>query len=91
MSHSAALEEEIHFPPPPRHSADQGYGRALKISVILHVLFLVSVLFKALVFPSQPKPYIPSLRVDMVALPDVLKKDLQNLPPPRAPRKSPKR
>lgn len=72
------------FPQPPRrapqHVAAQGYGRALKVSFGLHVLAIIAVIFKSLVFPSKSKPYIPALRVDMVALPDVLKKDLQNLP-----------
>ena len=68
-------------PPRPRHSADEGYRRALRVSFIAHLLFIAAVVFKNLVFPSAAKPYIPSLRVDMVALPDMLKKDLQNLPP----------
>jgi TolA protein len=47
--------------------------------------FLALVVLKSLVFPSNPIPYVPSLRVDLVALPDVLKKDRQDLdqsPPP---------
>lgn len=65
---------------PPRHVAEQGYSRALKVSFGLHVAAIVAIIFKSLIFPSKPKPYIPSLRVDMVALPDVLKKDMENLP-----------
>jgi TolA protein len=38
-----------------------------------------AVVIKGLIFPGKPIPYIPALRVDMVALPDVLKKDLSKL------------
>jgi outer membrane biosynthesis protein TonB len=81
---STAADSSPSFPEPPRraprHAAEQGYKRALQLSFGLHVAAILLVIFKTLVFPSKPKPYVPSLRVDMVALPDVLKKDLQNLP-----------
>jgi TolA protein len=81
---AAADPNSVGLPQPPSksppHVAEQGYARALKVSFGIHVAALVFIVFKSLVFPSKPKPYVPSLRVDMVALPDVLKKDLQNLP-----------
>lgn len=81
---STTADSSPSFPQPPlrapQHPAEQGYGFALKFSFGLHVAAIVFVIFKSLVFPSKAKPYIPALRVDMVALPDVLKKDLQNLP-----------
>jgi TonB family protein len=75
---------EISFtqpPPRPRHTADEGYRKALRASFVAHVTFIGAIVFKSLVFPSASKPYVPSLRVDMISLPDTLKKDLQNLPP----------
>lgn len=83
MSDTVADDIPTPQPPPrrPRHDAEQGYARALQWSFGLHVAAIAAILVKSLVFPSAPKPYIPTLRVDMVALPDTLKKDLQNLPP----------
>src|SRR4051794_31191164 len=51
----------------------------LKLSLIAHAVILVFLIIKGLVFPGKPIPYIPALRVDMVALPDILKKDLSKL------------
>jgi colicin import membrane protein len=84
MSEAAATPDSSSLPKPPRrrprHVAEQGYARALKASFALHVAAIAALIFKSLVFPSVPKPYTPTLRVDMVALPDILKKDMQNLP-----------
>lgn len=60
---------------------DSRLKRALKISLIVHSAFLFTVVTKEAFFPSKPVLYIPSLRVDLVALPDQLKKDL-NKPKP---------
>ncbi len=68
-------------PSPPPHSAHQGYRTALKRSFIGHAAFILFILIKSLVFPSKPAPFVPTLRVDMVGLPDVLKKDLKSAPP----------
>lgn len=84
MSDSTTADDETDFtgPPlrPPRHSADDGYSRALKFSFGIHAAFVALVLVKCLAFPGTAKPYIPSLRVDMVDLPDMLKKDMHNVP-----------
>ena len=68
------------FQPPrkPRHIADEAFSRWIKISLGLHALVICGMIFKGAIFPSTPKPYISALRVDMVALPDALKKDLHN-------------
>jgi TonB family protein len=55
---------------------DQG----IKLSLILHGSLIGVLLFKGIVFPDKTEPYIPALRVDLVALPDILKKDLANIP-----------
>jgi outer membrane biosynthesis protein TonB len=60
-------------------------GKALKISTTLHVLVLIFLIIKNWVFPSEPKFFAPSLRVDLVALPDTLKKDLPTAVTPSAP------
>lgn len=61
------------------HEEAFGLGPAARLSLISHVVFAVVVLLAGWIFPSEPKPYIPSLRVDLVGLPDVLKKDLDQL------------
>ncbi len=60
---------------------DDSLTRNLKRSGLLHVGLLVFVVLKSLVFPDKPKPYLPALRVDLVGLPDLLKKDLADIPP----------
>lgn len=71
---------ELRPPRKPRHTSQEGYARAVRVSFALHGLFLALIIFKSLVFPSTPIPFAPTLRVDMVGLPDVLKKDLHNVP-----------
>ena len=72
----------------PTHPTD-GWtlNRGLRWSLIGHVALVLFVLIKSLVFPSDVRPYIPSLRVDLVGLPDALKKDIErmkSLPMPKA-------
>ncbi len=59
----------------PPHPMDIDFRRGVQWSALLHVGLIVFVLIKSLVFPSKPEPFIPTLRVDLVALPDMLKKD----------------
>lgn len=54
-------------------------GKAIKWSFSLHGAVAVFAIFKSLVFPSAPVMLAPSLRVDMVGLPDILKKDLSRV------------
>ncbi len=54
-------------------------SRAFRWSAGAHLAVLVGVVLTSLIFPSKPISYIPSLRVDLVGLPDVLKKDLGKL------------
>lgn len=65
---------------PPVLPSDRDFNRGLKWSAGIHVGLLIIILIKSLVFPDSPQPYVPSLRVDVVGLPDVLKKDLKNAP-----------
>ncbi|MCM2278539.1 MAG: cell envelope integrity protein TolA [Oligoflexia bacterium] len=75
---------------PPRlrrsaHPAEQGLSFGMRWSFGIHAAILAYVVLKSLVFPGKPIVYTPSLRVDIVGLPDVLKKDLPSLakvPPP---------
>jgi colicin import membrane protein len=55
---------------------DLSFG--LKWSFGIHLALIAFVLIKSFVFPSKPIPYIPTLKVDLVGLPDVLKKDLKH-------------
>lgn len=65
---------------PPKLPSDQDYRQGLRLSLGLHAALLVLFLIKSLVFPGNPLPFVPTLRVDIVGLPDALKSDLKNLP-----------
>ena len=70
-------------------ASSQNYPQSLKWSLIAHLSLIAFVILKSLVFPGKPIPYTPSLRVDLVALPDLLKKDLKFVSPtPPAPSKA---
>lgn len=78
--------------PPRRPSSALGddsdsLTRNLKLSSTLHAVLLAILILKSLVFPGKPKTYQPALRVDLVGLPDLLKKDLSQISPatPAAP------
>jgi outer membrane biosynthesis protein TonB len=63
------------------------FKRGLRVSLIVHGALVLFIVLKALVFPSTVKPFIPSLRVDLVGLPDMVRKDLERLktlPMPKA-------
>ncbi|MGK5090068.1 cell envelope integrity protein TolA [Bdellovibrionota bacterium FG-2] len=65
----------------PRQDADRDFKLGVKWSLGAHAAVLVFALVKSLIFPGIPLPFIPALRVDIVGLPDVLKKDVQALAP----------
>lgn len=48
-------------------------------SLCAHGIALVFILVKSVFFPGEPIRIVPTLRVDMVGLPDVVKKDLPSL------------
>lgn len=54
-------------------------GRALKWSIFVHIAVTLFIIIRSLVFPSEPIMLAPSLRVDIVGLPDLLKKDLSQV------------
>lgn len=65
-------------PRPRPGRTDLGVG--LRWSFYLHGGVILFVLLKSVAFPTSPKVFAPSLRVDLVGLPDLLKKDLVNVP-----------
>ena len=65
---------------PPTLPSDRDYDTGLKWSLGLHVAAILAIVVKSLVFPSTTTPYVPTLRVDIVGLPDILKKDLNTVP-----------
>jgi TonB family protein len=65
---------------PPKLPTDRDYNTGLKWSLGAHFGVLAFLLIKTVVFPSTPTVYVPTLRVDVVGLPDILKKDLKNAP-----------
>jgi len=66
---------------PERPVTDESLRRHFKRSLIFHGALLLLVIFKSMIFPSEPKPYRSALRVDIVGLPDLLKKDLSEISP----------
>jgi protein TonB len=62
-----------------RPDRDDSLGPGFRWSLIGHGAIALVILLKSLVFPSPPLLITPALRVDMVGLPDVLKKDLAKL------------
>lgn len=58
---------------------DDELGRALKWSIFVHGAIAIFIIIKSAVFPSDPIMLAPSLRVDIVGLPDLLKKDLSQV------------
>src|SRR5947209_2741956 len=67
-------------PPRPYAASDRELSSGLKWSLIAHLLAATLIVAKSIVFPGTPKIYTPTLRVDIVGLPDLLKKDAQNVP-----------
>ncbi len=72
-------------------------SRYLKISIGIHVAIAVGLVVQGVFFPGRTKPYTPSLRVDLIGLPDQLRNEkptppggaaslpLKNLAPPPPP------
>ena len=60
-----------------KESFEQGklFRRFVLFSIALHVLLIIYMAIKSLVFPDTATEYLPSLRVDLVALPDQKKND----------------
>ena len=68
----------------PKPQGEDAVGSNLKLSLFFHFVLLAFFVLKSVVFPGTPKPYQPSLRVDLVGLPDLLKKDLNPTVPSSA-------
>ncbi len=62
----------------PTTSSDGKVG--FRWSIAGHLGIMLLVIIKSLVFPGVSTPYTPTLRVDMVDLPDALKKDMHGMP-----------
>jgi outer membrane biosynthesis protein TonB len=71
---------------PPRTSTpldeENDLPRGLVYSLLAHGSLILLVMLKSLIFPSNPTPLIPTLRVDIVGLPDQLKSEKGGTPPP---------
>jgi TolA protein len=62
-------------PPPPIHPTDVDFSKGLKVSLWAHAALFAFVILKSLVFPDRLVPLPPTLRVDIVGLPDLLKNE----------------
>jgi TolA protein len=63
---------------PPVFRNDVDYQNGIRWSMGVHALIMFLIVIKALVFPNTPKVYVPTLRVDVVGLPDLLKSEKKN-------------
>jgi TolA protein len=57
---------------------DVDYQRGIRWSMGVHALIMFLIVIKAVVFPNTAKVYVPTLRVDVVGLPDLLKSEKKN-------------
>ncbi|HRK02298.1 MAG TPA: TonB C-terminal domain-containing protein [Oligoflexia bacterium] len=57
-------------------SSQDEFGRSLRLSAAVHAILLIGALLSTLVFRREPVMLSPSIRVDLVGLPDIKKKDL---------------
>lgn len=71
-------------PAAPLAPAERDFRAGLRRSVALHLALAVTIILNTLVFPPKIVPFIPTLRVDLVGLPDQLKKDKTLVAPPPA-------
>ena len=71
-------------------------ARALRISLFLHFTLALFLALKSMISPSEPKVFLPTLRVDLVGLPDLKRSEIpqpapapteekKEVPPPPAP------
>lgn len=73
MSISVSIPPEVPFPQDERPR----FSRAVAISLGIHLLLVAGFISKQVFLPAPPIEIIPpTLRVDIVGLPDILKKDL---------------
>lgn len=56
-----------------------GLRRAALLSLAAHVLLLSFFLVKTTFFPGERKPFVATLRVDLVGLPDLTKQEMERL------------
>ena len=61
----------------PEPNNEDRLGRGLQVSFLIHTLGLLLILTHSYLFRDSVKPYIPSLKVDIVALPDLLKSEIK--------------
>lgn len=57
------------------------FRKALKWSTIVHCVLILYSMISSIIFPGTPKTYIPSVKVDLIGLPDIKKADLSNATP----------
>lgn len=68
--------------PPQMTSENDAFSWFTKISAALHLIIGFIFVAAPLLFPHKPIQYVPSVRVDLVGLPDMTKAEQQNKPVP---------
>lgn len=62
------------------HLPEYSLKKAVQWSLAVHIVLLVAFTIKGVFFPSESKPYIPALRVDIIGLPDRLTNEAPPIP-----------
>lgn len=57
---------------------DKMFWRGLKTSAAVHAGLTIAVVLATIAIPREPVKFISSIRVDLIGLPDVAKKDIKN-------------
>jgi TonB family protein len=60
-----------------QHYREDSLAKSIRASLLIHALLLFLALIRAYLLKDHSKPYVPSLRVDLVALPDLLKNEVK--------------
>ncbi len=77
------MEAALPLPGSPRNSQeDRDLRIGLRISLLAHAALAIGLLIRAAVAPPDSIPLPPTLRVDIVGLPDQLKSEAETLAPP---------
>lgn len=69
---------------------EQDMSRGFRMSIVFHTAVVLTIFIKIAFMPSKNLALVPTLRVDVIGLPDLLKKDLSKVGTPPAQKEEPK-
>ncbi|MEW6058256.1 MAG: TonB C-terminal domain-containing protein [Bdellovibrionota bacterium] len=59
-----------------RETQNQFFGKAIRMSIAIHAILAIVAVFTGVLFPRDAAKFTPSIRVDIVDIPDFAKRDL---------------